>query len=631
MCGIIAVAGATIESSSLKSSKKSDKNSQKLIGEIILNGLKKLEYRGYDSAGIAFLEDKKFLVIKEEGKIAKLENSLKKRKFKATTAIGHTRWATHGKPSKENAHPHLSKNFAVVHNGIIENYQQLKEKLLKSGSKFLSKTDSEVLPHLLEMHFAIEKDLKLAMQKMMAEIRGTFAIAAIFREKNDLLILAKRGSPLIIGVGENANYAASDFYGLSDQTNKIIALDDNEIALVGKNSVEIFNQTGEKIEKKINAMEASSAKVDKGNFAHFMLKEIYEQPRIIEETLQTYFEAGTNKIILPNFSFDLAKINKITIVACGTSYYAGLASKYILEHISGIEVEVDIASEFRYRAHPFRADNLMIFISQSGETADSIASLKFAKQNQQKILSVVNVAHSTMAQLSDSVIRTIAGPEIGVASTKAYTAQILVMSLFAIELGRLRNKILPQEQIKLIGSIASCQAKMLKIFEEDSIKNIKKVAYKLSKKRQILYVGRSVSQITAFEAALKFRELTYINASGIAAGELKHGTIALIDKKMPVIVIAPHNRSNDLFEKTVSNAEEINARGGKIIFVSDKKGIQHFGKMARNKIEIPEIENLIEEALLPIVSMQILAYYATVFKDFDVDQPRNLAKSVTVE
>lgn len=628
MCGIIAVAGASDKS---HHNKATNKNSKRSITEVILNGLKKLEYRGYDSSGIALIENKKFIIIKEEGKIAKLENALKKRQFSATTAIGHTRWATHGKPSKENAHPHLSQNFAVVHNGIIENYQELKEKLTKSGVKFLSKTDSEVLPHLLEKHFSAEKDLKSAMLKMTNELHGTFAIAAIFKDCNDLVMVAKRGSPLIIGLGEHENFVASDFYGVSDYTNKIIALEDDEIALVGKNYVEIFNKYGEKIERESSEMEVSGSKVDKGTFPHFMLKEIYEQPRIVEETLQAYVELGLGKIHLPNFPFDITKINKITIVACGTSYYAGLASKYIIEQIAGIEVEVDIASEFRYRAHPFRNDNLMIFISQSGETADSIASLKFAKQNKQKILSVVNVAHSTMAQLSDMVIRTIAGPEIGVASTKAYTAQILVMSLFAIELARLRHKISSEKQHELLLSIASCRLKMQKTFDEDAIKNIKKIAYKLSKKRQILYVGRSVSQITAFEAALKFRELTYINACGIAAGELKHGTIALIDKKMPVIVIAPHNRSNDLFEKTVSNAEEINARGGKIIFISDKKGIQHFGKMARNKIELPEISNLIEEALLPIIPMQLLAYYATVFKGFDVDQPRNLAKSVTVE
>jgi glucosamine--fructose-6-phosphate aminotransferase (isomerizing) len=613
MCGIVGVIG--------------NKNAV----AITLEGLKKLEYRGYDSAGIAVLEDGKFKTVRQEGKITKLEEVLKNNKFSSAIAIGHTRWATHGKPSKENAHPHASSNICVVHNGIIENHQELRAKLEKLGRKFLSQTDTEVIPHLIEYHFEKTNDIKKSLLDATKEIRGTFALAVIFRNNASLIAVAKRGSPLVLGLGKNENFVASDYYALANQTNKIITLDDDEFAIISQKKIEIFNHIGVTIHKKIKLIESKSGVVSKDGYDHFMLKEIYEQPRVLEETIQTYVNLSNSSIHLPNFAFDLKKINKITIVACGTSYYAGLAAKYIIEEIAKVEVEVDIASEFRYRNHPFRDDNLMIFVSQSGETADTLAALKFSKQHNQKILSIVNVAHSTMAQLSDIVIRTVAGPEIGVASTKAYTAQISVLALFAINLGFIRGIISVKEKEILLQELIESGTKMIHMFDGVDIKNIKKIAQKLVTAKHVLYVGRGVSQITAFEAALKFRELSYINAQGIAAGELKHGTIALIDKKMPVIVIASRNKKYDLFEKTLSNAQEINARGGKIIFISDKEGIKKFGKMARNKIEIPTIEGTIQEALLPIVSMQMLAYYVALFKGNDVDQPRNLAKSVTVE
>jgi glucosamine--fructose-6-phosphate aminotransferase (isomerizing) len=613
MCGIVGVVGS------------------KKASEIILEGLKKLEYRGYDSAGIAMLEGGKFNTIKEEGKIARLENSLKKKKFDSEIGIGHTRWATHGRPSRKNAHPHASSKVCVVHNGIIENHQELKEKLKKQGVKFLSETDTEVVPHLIESIFEKTGDVKKSIIESAKEIHGTFALAVIFKNNDNLIALAKRGSPIVIGIGENENYIASDYYALSSHTNKIIVLEDDEFALVSKKSVEIFDTNGRKVEKTIKAMETEESRISKDGYAHFMLKEIYEQPRVLEETIQTYVDLSSNSIHLPNFNFDLKKIKKITIIACGTSYYAASAAKYLIEEIAGIEVEVDIASEFRYRAHPFRSDNLMVFVSQSGETADTLAALKYAKQNNQKILSIVNAPHSTMAQLSDCVIRTVAGPEIGVASTKAYTAQIAVLSLLAIHLGCVNEKVSAKRKSELLAELAESGAKMVHLFDEKNINNIKKIARFLTNAKHVLYIGRGISQITAFEAALKFRELSYINAQGIAAGELKHGTIALIDKKMPVIVLAPHNSKNDLFEKTLSNAQEVNARGGKIIFVSDKKGIEQFGKMARKKIEIPSVSGMIQEALLPVISTQLLAYYVALFKGNDVDQPRNLAKSVTVE
>ncbi|MBM5782018.1 MAG: glutamine--fructose-6-phosphate transaminase (isomerizing) [Pelagibacterales bacterium] len=594
----------------------------------ILDGLKKLEYRGYDSAGIAVLKEASFETVKEEGKISVLESALAASSIDSNIGIGHTRWATHGQPSKENSHPHASSKVCVVHNGIIENHQELKAKLQKNGVKFLSETDTEVVPHLIEYYYEKTSDIKQSLILAAQEIQGTFALAIIFRDKKDLIAFAKRGSPLILGVGKGENYVASDYYALSANTDKIIALEDGEFGIISQNSYEVFDEKGNVLKKKVKTMEATKNQVSKDGFDHFMLKEIFEQPRVLEETVQAYVNLSDNSIHLPNFPFSLKDIRKVTMVACGTSYYAASCAKYLIEEIAKVEVEVDIASEFRYRSHPFREDNLMVFISQSGETADTIAALKYAKSKGQKVLSIVNVAHSSMAQLSDAVIRTIAGPEIGVASTKAYTAQIATLSLFAIEVGVAQNKVNKEQKQKLIFDLIDSGVKMNHFFTEKNITNIKKVAKSLTKAKHVLYIGRGISQITSFEAALKFRELSYINAQGIAAGELKHGTIALIDKKMPVIVIAP---TNSLFEKTASNAQEVNARGGKIILISDQEGISHIRKLAKDVIEIPALSGMIQEALLPVISTQILAYFVALFKGNDVDQPRNLAKSVTVE
>lgn len=613
MCGIVGVVGG--------------KNSV----AIILNGLKKLEYRGYDSAGIAIIADNEFKTIKEEGKITNLEQALLQQKLTSSIGIGHTRWATHGKPSKENSHPHASSKVCVVHNGIIENHQELKAKLQKNGANFLSETDTEVLPHLIEFYFEKTGDIKKSLLATAKEIKGSFALAIIFKGHENLIAVAKRGSPLVLGLGENENYVASDYYALSESTHKIIALEDEEFAIISPHKIEVFDENGTAIKKSVKVMQPEKARISKDGFDHFMLKEIYEQPRVLEETIQTYVDLSSSSIHLPNFTFELKDIDKITIIACGTSYYAGMCAKYLIEEIAGVEVEVDIASEFRYRAHPFCKNNLMVFVSQSGETADTLAALKFAKKNNQKILSIVNVAHSTMAQLSDAVIRTVAGPEIGVASTKAYTAQVSVLALLAIHFGCVKQKISHIEKAKLLQDLAESGAKMTHLFDEKQLKNIKNIAKSLTRAKHLLYIGRGISQVTAFEAALKFRELSYINAQGIAAGELKHGTIALIDNKMPVIVIAPHNKNNDLFEKTASNAQEVNARGGKIIFISSKKGLKEFGKMAKKKIEIPELSGPIQEAILPVISTQLLAYYVALYKGNNVDQPRNLAKSVTVE
>lgn len=610
MCGIVGVVG--------------NENASNLI----LDGLKKLEYRGYDSAGIALVENSSFRTIKEEGKIINLQKTIENQNFHSKIGIGHTRWATHGCPSQENAHPHASNKIILVHNGIIENYQEIKEKLQKKGVKFLSQTDSEVVPHLLEFHLENLGNIKDALIATIKEIKGTFAFAILLKDHDDLIIVAKKGSPLVLGLGEGENYVASDYYAIASRTNKIIVLEDGQFGFISSKNIEIFDKQGIEVKKEPKIMEASKNQVSKDGFEHFMLKEIYEQPRVLEETIQTYIDLNNSSIHLTNFAFDLNQINKITIIACGTSYYAGLAAKYLIEDIAKVEVEVDIASEFRYRNHPFRDDNLMVFISQSGETADTLAALKYAKENNQKILSIVNVAISSMAQLSDAVIRTVAGPEIGVASTKAYTAQIATLAIFAIELASKKKIIGKKDKSKLLKDLVLSIPKMVKMLEEKSVNKIKKIAKSLVKSKHLLFIGRGVSQITAFESALKMRELSYIDSQGIAAGELKHGTIALIDKKMPVIVIAPQN---ELFEKTLSNAQEVDARSGKIIFVSNRKGISQFKKIVKKNVEIPKVSGIIQEALLPVIATQLLAYYVSLFKGNDVDQPRNLAKSVTVE
>ena len=615
MCGIVGVVGSSDP-----------------IAKII-EGLQKLEYRGYDSAGIALVEGGQFKTIKQEGKIAKLEAAVKKTKIltksaEKKVAIGHTRWATHGRPSEVNAHPHASSEVCVVHNGIIENYQELREMLSKKGVKFLSETDSEVLPHLIEMNLAETGDIKKSIIKTLQQIHGSYALAIIFRHHPELILIVKKGSPLLVGVGSGENYIASDYYALANHTNQVFYLNDDEFALVYKDKINFFDAEGSELQKEPKLMEAAQGKVSKGEYKHFMLKEIHEQPQVLQDTLQNYVDLERGEIHLPNFPFDLKKINKITAIACGTSYYAALNAKYLIEEIAGVEVEVDIASEFRYRKHPFRDDNLMLFISQSGETADTIAALKYAKAHGQKILSIVNVAQSSMAQLSDAIIKTIAGPEIGVASTKAYTAQVAVLALLALKLGLAKGVVTGAALKEYLQQLNNVAQKMSTILDKNNVKEIAQVAKYLVKAKHILYIGRGLSYVTALESALKLRELSYIDAQAIAAGELKHGTIALIDKNMPVIVIAP---SNNLFEKIASNIEEVKARAGKVIAVSDKKGVESLQNLATKTLEFPHLQGSIEEALVPVVALQLLAYFVALFKGNDVDQPRNLAKSVTVE
>ncbi len=577
------------------------------------------------------MQNSNFKIVKERGKIVNLKKSLKKTRLKSDIAIGHTRWATHGVPSQINAHPHNSPKFCVVHNGIIENYQNIKSKLDKKKVDFISDTDTEVIPHLIEYYYDQEKDIRHSLIKACKDMHGTFALAILFKDQNDVIAVAKKGSPLVIGIGKGQNYISSDYYALSEYTDQIITLEDGDFAIIYKDKIIIFDENNKEVSRSIKAIKSNTAKISKDGFAHFMLKEIYEQPRVIEETIQTYINLSDNSIHLSNFPFDLKEIKKITIVACGTSYYAGMAAKYIIEELAQIAVEVDIASEFRYRCNVFDDKNLMIFISQSGETADSLAALKYAKSKKQKILSIVNVPFSSMAQFSDCVIRTVAGPEIGVASTKAYTAQIAVLSLFAIHFADIKQKINYQQKSNLVLQLLECGIKMQDLLQNDKIKVINDIAKSLSKANGAIYIGRGLSYVTALESALKLREISYINAYGIAAGELKHGTIALVDKKMPVIVIATRNTSNNLFDKTLSNAAEVNARGGNLIVLSDKIGSKKFAKFSDKIIVNGIVNGIIEEALLPIISMQLLSYYTALHRKSDIDQPRNLAKSVTVE
>jgi glutamine---fructose-6-phosphate transaminase (isomerizing) len=599
----------------------------------ILEGLQKLEYRGYDSAGISLIDGDHINTIKKQGKIVNLETAIyKNKKFFGNIGIGHTRWATHGKPSEENSHPHLSEDVAVVHNGIIENYQELKVRLKKTGVKFKSQTDTEVIPHLISFYLKQSgqkiEDKKQAVISAIKDLHGAFALGIIFKGDENFMAIAKKGSPLLIGYGEEENYVASDYFALDSLTDKVSYLEEGDVAFLTCDLVEIFDDSGVAVQRTVKIMEKDVAKISKENYQHFMQKEIFEQPRVVQDIIDNYVSPENGKISLPNFPFDLKTIDKITIVACGTSYYAASVGKYLIESLAKINVEVDIASEFRYRGGAFYGNNLNIFISQSGETADTIAALKYAKENRQKTLGIVNVAQSNMAYLADAIIRTIAGPEIGVASTKAYIAQLTVLILLALELASAKQTITEKTKQELIASLVRIPAKMREILSDKSLHQIKDVAKFVSKYQSLIYMGRGASYPTALEGALKLKELSYINAFGIASGELKHGTIALVDKNMPIIALAPNT---DLFEKSASNIEEVAARGGKVVLIGNEAGINQLKNITFKSIALPEITNIIDEALLGVIPTQLIAYYTAIYKGNDVDQPRNLAKSVTVE
>ena len=608
MCGIVGILG------------------REPVAPHLVDALKRLEYRGYDSAGVATLEQGKLVRRRAQGKLKALETRLAREPLGGHTGIGHTRWATHGRPSESNAHPHATERVAVVHNGIIENFRELREKLEKKGCKFSSDTDTEVVAHLVSEELKAGKKPAAAVSAALKQLRGAFALAFLFAGDDDLMIGARKGSPLAVGYGDGEMYLGSDAIALAPFTDTVSYLEDGDWAVLTRAGAEIFDAQDKRVERPAIKSAASGTLVDKGNFKHFMAKEIHEQPEVVGHTLAHYIDMTTERVVLPApLPFDWKKLKRLSISACGTAFYAGLVAKYWFERFAKLPVEIDIASEFRYREAPLEDGDLAIFISQSGETADTLASLRYAKELKQHVLSVVNVPTSTIARDSDVVMPTLAGPEIGVASTKAFTCQLAVLACLAIAAGRARGELSDADEQKLVHALIEVPRLMAQALTIEP--QIEKLAHDLSKVRDVLYLGRGTSFPIALEGALKLKEISYIHAEGYAAGELKHGPIALIDESMPVIVIAPHDR---VFEKTLSNMEEVAARGGRIILVTDPKGAAEAAMDRVETLTLPDMAATVTP-LVYAVPVQLIAYHTAVALGTDVDQPRNLAKSVTVE
>ena len=607
MCGIIGVVG------------------DKTASPIIFEALKRLEYRGYDSAGIATLLDGEINRRRAEGKLSNLESSLRSDPLDGVIGIGHTRWATHGAPNERNAHPHVTDDVAIVHNGIIENFRELKEGLIASGAAFQTDTDSEVVAHLISSQLKSGLTPVAAAKAAFDMLEGAFALGVLFQGEEDLIVGARRGSPLAVGYGDGAMYLGSDAFALAPMTNRVTFLDDGDWAEIRQAGVTIRNAAGEVVERSIKITDASSQLVDKGNYRHFMAKEIFEQPEVIGHTLGDYIDPMTETIRLPHFPFDLATVPKITIIACGTASYAAHVAKYWFEEKARISVEIDIASEFRYREAALPDGGLAIFISQSGETADTHAALNYCREQGQRILSIVNVTESTIARASDAIMPTFAGPEIGVASTKAFTCQLTVLAILAIATGRARGTVSELDENHLVRSLLEIPRHVSLALGHTA--KLEELSHVLARARDVLYLGRGANYPIALEGALKLKEISYIHAEGYAAGELKHGPIALIDEDVPVIVIAPSDR---LFDKTVSNMQEVIARGGKVLLISDEQGISKAADAPWENVELPTCDPFVQP-IVATIPVQLLAYFTAVAKGTDVDQPRNLAKSVTVE
>ncbi|MBM3507176.1 MAG: glutamine--fructose-6-phosphate transaminase (isomerizing) [Alphaproteobacteria bacterium] len=592
---------------------------------VLSEGLKRLEYRGYDSAGVATLIDGRIERRRAKGKLTNLEQLLRTMPLDGSTGIGHTRWATHGVANETNAHPHATQSVALVHNGIIENYRELREELTAAGHVFESQTDTEaavqLITHYLDQGYSPEDATRAALDRL----EGAFALGILFAGHEDLLIAARRGSPLVIGWGEDSMYLGSDAMALAPFTDRVTYLRDGDWAVLRHDGAEVRDAEGAKVTPEVRLTAVSGAQVGKGNFRHFMQKEIYEQPSVIGETLNTYFNPLTRNVLLPALPFDLAAVPKITIVACGTAYLAGAVAKYWFEQIAKVPVEIDMASEFRYRGAPLPKGGLAVFVSQSGETADTLAALCYAREQGQHIVTVVNVAESTMAREADVVLRTQAGPEIGVCSTKAFTCQLVVLACLALAAGVARGALSREDEERLCGAIAEVPTRASEILNHDD--TLRELAAEIAEATDVLYIGRGTAAAIALEGALKLKEISYIHAEGFPAGELKHGPIALIDETVPVIVLAP---SDAVFAKTASNMEEVIARGGKVVLVSDERGIAATGKLAWRRLTLPAVDPFVAPILYAI-PVQLLAYHVAVHKGTDVDQPRNLAKSVTVE
>ncbi|WP_315720054.1 MULTISPECIES: glutamine--fructose-6-phosphate transaminase (isomerizing) [unclassified Bradyrhizobium] len=596
------------------------------VAEHLVDSLKRLEYRGYDSAGVATLEGDHLDRRRAEGKLKNLEKRLEREPLKGHAGIGHTRWATHGKPTEGNAHPHATDNVAVVHNGIIENFRELRAELEKQGARFSSETDTETVVHLVNSYLLQGHTPQQAVAASLPQLKGAFALAFLFKGHGNLLIGARKGSPLALGYGDGEMFLGSDAIALAPFTDTISYLDDGDWVEITRDSGIIHDVSGAVVKRDVLKSGASSFLVDKANYRHFMAKEIHEQPEVVGHTLARYVDMGTERVMLPaRLPFDFKDIQRISITACGTASYAGFVAKYWFERFARVPVELDVASEFRYREAPLRKGDLAIFISQSGETADTLAALRYAKSQGVHTLSVVNVPTSTIARESEIVMPTLAGPEIGVASTKAFTCQLMVLAALAIAAGRGRGELSEADETKLVHGLVEVPRLIAAALTTEP--QIEKLAREIAKSKDVLYLGRGTSYPLALEGALKLKEISYIHAEGYAAGELKHGPIALIDETMPVVVIAPYDK---VFEKTVSNMQEVAARGGNIILMTDAKGAEEATVDSLVTITMPDMAATFTPIVYAI-PVQLLAYHTAVVMGTDVDQPRNLAKSVTVE
>ena len=606
MCGIVGILG------------------NKPVADSLVEALRRLEYRGYDSAGIATVENGTLDRRRAEGKLKNLELRLSNQPLQGHVGIGHTRWATHGRPTETNAHPHMSERVSVVHNGIIENFAELKRMLRAKGHKFETETDTEVVVHLIADEMQAGHSPVDATKRALTRLQGAFALAIIFAGEEDLMIGARQGSPLAVGHGKDEMYLGSDAIALAPFTSEITYLEEGDCAVLTRKSATIYDRLGKQVQRPRVTSVASSLLVDKGNHRHFMAKEIHEQPEVIGHTLANYIDFSDGRVRLPELGIDPAELNRVSISACGTAYYAGLVGKYWLERYARIPVEIDIASEFRYREPPLAPGGLALFVSQSGETADTLATLRYCKAQGQSIASILNVRTSTIARESNAILPTLAGPEIGVASTKAFTCQLSVLACLAIGLGRARGTITEAKEKELVRALGEVPRHISTILRGEQ--RYEQLAHILAKARDVLYLGRGVSYPIALEGALKLKEISYIHAEGYAAGELKHGPIALIDEHVPVIVVAPED---ELFDKTASNMQEVAARGGRIVLVSNA-GAERAGCRVETLLPVPTAHPF-TNPLLYAVPVQLLAYHTAVFMGTDVDQPRNLAKSVTVE
>ena len=607
MCGIIGILG------------------EAPVAPLLLDGLKRLEYRGYDSAGIATLRNGSIDRRRAEGKLSNLAGVVERQPLEGTVGIGHTRWATHGRPTEKNAHPHANERVALVHNGIIENFKQLRGELEAAGHRFETETDTETVVHLISDYLDQQMTPQQAVAATLKRLDGAFALAIIFAGRHDLMIGARRGSPLAVGYGEGEMFLGSDAMALAPLTDRICYLEEGDWVELSRSGARVHDAEDRPVERAVKQTALSGALIGKGEYRHFMQKEIFEQPAVIGDTLQSFLNPLNRTVELPDLGIDFAAIPRITISACGTAFFAGLVAKYWFEQIARQPVEVDIASEFRYREAPMPKGGLGLFISQSGETIDTLEALRYAKRSGQRILSLVNVAESAIARESHAILQTLAGPEIGVASTKAFTTQLTVLACLALATARARGAIDAGREAVLSQALIELPARVSEVLNHEAV--IRVIAADMVEARDVLYLGRGLLYPIALEGALKLKEISYIHAEGYAAGEMKHGPIALIDEDVPIVVCAP---SGPLFDKTAANVQEVVARGGKVILFSDAQGLARAGDQAAHTVELPAVDPFVSPILYSL-PVQLLAYHTAVLKGTDVDQPRNLAKAVTVE